>query len=124
MEEILNPTICNSFLQLRNIRGIYSKYYKTIFPKLILHLHISYQLDDVSNNFIYQQRIKKIIVFKITSICHHQEKMIIFYETYINCRITFRDVLKSTCCSLLLPSKRVQQNCQNVFKDFKWKSAF
>ena len=33
-----------SFLQLQNIRGTYSKYFKTIFPKLIFHLRFSDQL--------------------------------------------------------------------------------
>ena len=49
IEEISNPTIFVhfSFLQLRNITWTYSKFSKTIFLKLIFHLRITYQLNDV-----------------------------------------------------------------------------
>ena len=48
-EEILNLTVCVRFrfLHLRNIRGDFLDIPKKILPKLILHLHRSYQLDDV-----------------------------------------------------------------------------
>ena len=51
--------------------------------------------------------------------------MIIFSDVYIKIvKFPFRELLASTCSSLLLPRKRVQQNYRHFFKDCKPKSAF
>ena len=55
---------------------------------------------------------------------YYQDRITIFSEKYINYRIYFTEILASTCTSVVLSRKPVQQKYQRFFKDFKPKKAF